>query len=88
MSRTQFDEEWFEDFWNAVSALPDEEDGISAARLIGELLAGRVIHRAGDELCSVADTKTIWLSARDQHLVRRIEDAARHADALLREEER
>lgn len=71
-----YPEDWFDQFWDRFT--PDEDQGISSARLIGELLAAEGIWRDGDYLVGRNGSK-VWLTPDDQHLVRDIEDAVEFA---------
>lgn len=77
MSADTPDHVWFDDFWTAL--YEDEDDRISAVRLIGEMFSERLIARDGDYVNGVSGN-TLDLDARDQFLIRRIEEAARAAD--------
>jgi len=71
------DSEWYDEFWSGVDV--DEDEQISAVRLIGEMYADGVIDRDGDYLIgndpeSPEQSRT-WLSTGDQHLVRMVFDA-------------
>lgn len=70
-------EEWYEEFWTSLE-VSEEEDGMSAIRLIGEMLAASVLRREGDALYpGVLDGyPSLQLDAEDQYLVRRIAQAA------------
>jgi hypothetical protein len=74
----EFPDGWFDEFWEGID--PSEDDGITAVRLIGELLASESIWRDGDNLVGRNGSKN-GLSADDQHLVRRIEAAVERARA-------
>lgn len=72
-------DDWYDAFWDSLEV--EEDDGISAARLIGEMYADGVIRRDGDDIIGRNGCKTT-LTAYDQLLVRRIIEAV--DDALRR----
>lgn len=67
------DDYWYDQFWEGVET--DEDDGVSAVRLLGEMLDDEVIRRDGDWLVGRPIGKRTFLTTGDQHLIRRIEDA-------------
>jgi hypothetical protein len=67
--------DWFDEFWERIDV--SEDDGVSAARLLGELLDQGTLVRDGDRLLGGGPPTD--LSPDDQFLVRRIENAANGA---------
>lgn len=80
------DDAWFDEFCMELGAI-DEDKGRSAVRLIAEMFADRLIWRDGDNLVG-RQGASVTLDADDQHLVRRIEDAAAAATRVAGEEAR
>lgn len=68
---------YFDAFWDHIDPVNDD-DGTSALRLIGEMFATNLLWRDGDYLRS-GDAGMLSLTAGDQYLVRRIQDAAEAA---------
>lgn len=68
------DGDWYEQFWVFSSETIDVTiDGVSALRLLAELLDEGTLEREGDDLVGSIDT---WftLDTNDGHLIRRLED--------------
>lgn len=74
-------EEWYDEFFGEFEE-ESNEDFVSALRLIGEMFSLDIVGRDGDELIGRQGMRLL-LDARDQYLVRRIEDAAEYADSLV-----
>lgn len=72
-----YPEGWFDEFWCSFDG-GDDEDGVSAVRLVGELFAAEAIWRDGDKLIGKGGN-VVWMNPGDQFLVRRIEDAVEYA---------
>lgn len=82
---TDLTSDWYDAFWENLGDLDIDDDGASAIRLIGELLTQRAVNRYGDGLIG-DEGNEVDLTASDQFLVRRIQDAAAAATAeLIRE---
>lgn len=68
---------WYEDFFQSLPPI-GEDEGVTAVRLLGELIHCGALGRDGDELGDNAHY-SIHLSPDDQWLVRKIEDAVNAA---------
>lgn len=69
-------DEWYEVFWDNLEI--NEEDGVNAARILGELFSRGLYHRNGDLLIG-EEGNTFNLNKDDQYLVREIIDAVLEA---------
>lgn len=67
------DDYWFDQFWENLYSSDAEDDGLSAIAMIGMLIDSGVLQRHGDYLSR--GSSLVGLSAEQQFLIRRIEDA-------------
>lgn len=73
-------DEWYDEFWANLggTVTEDEDNATSVARLIGEMFRDGLIWRDGDNVKG-REGNALTLDARDQWIVRQIEDAAKAA---------
>lgn len=73
-------EMWFEEFWLKFEELGDD-DAIPASDLLAKMFSHGLLRRDGDLLFGLGNSSAMVLSASEQFLVRRTQEAVDKADS-------